>query len=200
MKSLYESILGSTNAGRESLIRAWLDEHNIKNYTINSKGEIDVNGRVDLRVYDFEVFPSYIQFGTVKGDFYWHDKIASLKGAHRKVEKSFFCDYANVTTLEGAPKEVGGSFYCRYNHLTTLEGSPMKVGGGFYCWKNQLKSLKGAPREVVGRFDCSDNNLTSLKGAPLKVNEFDCRNNDIQFSKDDVIKVCKVKLEKNIYV
>ena len=200
MKSLYESILSSTNAGKASLIRAWLDEHNIKNYTINDKCEIDVNGRVDLRVYDFEAFPSYIQFGTVKGDFYCHKTIASLKGATRKVEKTFFCDYTNLTTLEGAPREVGGGFYCRYNHLTTLEGSPVNVVGGFYCKKNQLKSLKGAPREVVGRFDCSDNNLTSLKGAPLKVNEFDCRNNAIQFSKDDVRKVCKVKLEKNIYV
>ena len=198
MKSLYESILSSTNAGRESLIRAWLDEHNIKNYTINNKGEIDINGRVDLRVYDFEMFPSYIQFGTVKGDFYWNDKIASLKGAPRKVEKSFFCSYTNLTTLEGAPKEVGGLFNCTNNKLTSLEGAPEKVGGGFYCWNNQLTSLIGAPREVVGKFDCSDNNLTSLKGAPLKVNEFDCRNNAIQFSKDDVIKVCRVK--KDIYV
>ena len=127
MKSLYESILSSTNAGKASLIRAWLDEHNIKNYTINSKGEIDVNGRVDLRVYDFEAFPSYIQFGTVKGDFYWHDKIASLKGAPRKVEKSFFCDYANLTTLEGAPKKVGGDFYCNNNTTKFTEDDVNKV-------------------------------------------------------------------------
>ena len=200
MKSLYESILSSTNAGKVSLVKAWLEEYGIKNYTINDKCEIDVNGRVDLRVYDIETFPSYIQFGTVKGDFYWHDKIASLEGAPKKVGGNFYCSNNNLTSLKGAPKEVGKDFNCSNNNLTTLEGAPMKVGGGFYCWKNQLTSLIGAPREVVGRFDCSDNNLTSLKGAPLKANEFDCRNNAIQFSKDDVIKVCKVKLEKNIYV
>ena len=91
MKSLYESILGSTHAGKVSIIKAWLDEHNIKNYTINSKGEVDVNEDVILSRRGLTEFPSYIQFGTVKGNF--------------------FCNNNNLTTLKGAPKKVGGGFF-----------------------------------------------------------------------------------------
>ena len=173
MKSLYESILSSTNAGKVSLVRAWLEEYGFKNYTINDKGEIDVNGRVDLRFYDIETFPSYIQFGTVKGDFYWHDKIASL---------------------EGAPKKVGGNFYCSNNNLTSLKGAPKKVGRDFDCYYNKLTSLEGAPREVGRSFDCSLNNMTIIEGAPREVGRgFRCINNSTKFTEDDVKKVCKVK-------
>ena len=35
-------------------IEAWCEEMGIKNYTINSKGEIDVDGRVDLNNKDFK--------------------------------------------------------------------------------------------------------------------------------------------------
>ena len=65
MKSLYESILSSTNAGKTSIIKAWLDEHNIKNYTINNKGEVDVDGDVNLAKRGLTEIPSFT-FNTLK--------------------------------------------------------------------------------------------------------------------------------------
>ena len=38
-------------------IKSWCDEMGIKNYTINSQGEIDVNGDVFLTHNDFEELP-----------------------------------------------------------------------------------------------------------------------------------------------
>ena len=140
MKSLYESILSSTNTGRVSLIRAlreWLDEYGVKNYTINGKLEIDVDGDVDLMRKRLKEFPSFIQFGIVKGNF--------------------DCSYNNLTHLRGAPKVVVGDFDCRYNNLTTLEGAPEKVVGDFYCSGNNLTSLKGAPENVGRDFVCGFN-------------------------------------------
>lgn len=118
MKTLYESILSSTNAGKKSLIKAWLDKNGIKNYTINSKGEVDIDGRVVLTNSHLSEFPNYIQFNIVKRDFY--------------------CSHNELISLRGCPREVGGKFDCSYNKLTTLEGSPEKVGGDFDCHNNVI--------------------------------------------------------------
>ena len=181
MKSLYESILSSTNAGKASIIKAWLDEHNIKNYTINDKGEIDVDGNVNLINCGLREFPSYIQFGTVKGNFFCNNNyITTLKGAPKKVGGDFECSYSELTTLKGAPKEVGGDFECSFNSLISLEGAPNVVDGYFDCSHNKIESLEGAPREVSGSFNCRNNKLTTLKGAPEKVGDwFHCDNNKL---------------------
>jgi hypothetical protein len=48
-------------------------------------------------------------------------------------------------------------------------------------------------------FDVDDNELINLEGCPNKVGEiFYCRNNKIQFTKEDIHKVCDVK--GNVYV
>ncbi len=95
-----------------------------------------------------------------------------------KVNGYFSCNLTKLISLKGAPKKVKGSFYCRLNELTTLEGAPREVGGDFYCTYNNLTTLKGAPREVGGNFVCFVNK--------------------IQFTEEDVRKICKVK--DNIYV
>ena len=155
MKTPYESILSSTRSGKAS-ITSWLDEYDIKNYILNARGEIDVDGDVDLSSKGLTEIPSFIQFGTVKGNF--------------------FCDLNRLTTLKGAPIEVSKVFDCSFNKLVSLEGAPLRVK----------------------YFDCSSNKLTSLEGAPKKADFFNCKNNTTKFSKDDVMKVCKV--EKDIYI
>ena len=220
MKSLYESILSSTNTGKVSLVKAWLEEHGIKNYTINSKGEVDVDGNVLLNGWGLKEFPSYIQFGSVKGNFFCNNNnLTTLKGAPKKVGGGFECKYNKLTTLEGAPRDVGVYFECSFNSLISLEGAPREVNSCFDCSNNNLTSLKGAPERVgmsfscrnnklttlegapekVGEwFHCDNNKLTSLEGAPKEANYFNCEKNTTKFSKKDVRKVCKV--EKNIYV
>ena len=220
MKSLYESILSSTNTGKASIIKAWLDENDIKNYTINSKGEVDVNGDVILSGRGLTEFPSFIQFGTVKGNFFCNNNnLTTLKGAPKKVGGDFECSYNKLTSLKGAPNEVGGSFDCSFNNLISLEGAPIEINSYFDCSNNKLTSLEGAPERVGMSFSCRNNKLTTLKGAPEKVgnwfhcnhnkatssegapkeaNYFNCEKNTTKFSKKDVRKVCKV--EKKIYV
>ena len=96
-------------------IEAWCDEMGIKNYTINTKGEINVNGNVNLyNKKDLKELP--YKFGKVTGFFsLTHNlSLTSLKNCPDYVGEWFACDKCpNLDSLEGCPKEVGGLFYCR---------------------------------------------------------------------------------------
>ena len=85
-----ESILNKSGVGKIYQIQSWLDEYGIKNYTINNKGEVDVDGDVNLMRKGLTEIPSFIQFGTIKGNF--------------------DCSYNNLMYLKGAPKKVSGIF------------------------------------------------------------------------------------------
>ena len=94
-------------------IEAWCEEMGIENYTINSKGEIDVNGGVNLFNSDFEELP--YKFGDVDGEF-------SLSGCK------------NLTSLKNCPDYVGNFFSCSLcSRLDSLEECPKKIMGCFYC-------------------------------------------------------------------
>ena len=94
-------------------IEAWCDEMRIKNYTINSQGEIDVKGNVDLDNTNFKELP--YKFGTVSGWFtLTHNKnLVSLTNCPNYVGRYFACNSCTrLDSLEGCPKEVDGNFYC----------------------------------------------------------------------------------------
>ena len=94
-------------------IEAWCEEVDIKNYTINSKGEIDVDGYVNLRNKDFEELP--YKFGKVKGGFTIEGckNLTSLKNCPDYVNASFDIDSCSqLDSLEGCPKEVKENFWC----------------------------------------------------------------------------------------
>ena len=94
-------------------IESWCEEMGIKNYTINDKGEIDVDGDVNLDVRDFKWLP--YKFGKVNGYF-------SLSGCK------------NLTSLKNCPNYVGEWFTCEgCISLDSLKGCPKKVMGSFYC-------------------------------------------------------------------
>ena len=97
----------------EQEIKSWCEEMEIENYTINSKGEIDVNGGVDLRFKNFKELP--YKFGRVKGYFDLDDckNLTSLKNCPNYVKGYFYCNQCtSLDSLEGCPKEVGDCFYC----------------------------------------------------------------------------------------
>ena len=73
-------------------IEAWCEEMGIKNYTINSQGEIDVDGYVNLDDKEFKELP--YKFGIVDGYF-------SLDGCK------------NLISLKNCPDVVRRTFYCR---------------------------------------------------------------------------------------
>ena len=94
-------------------IEAWCEEMGIKYYTINSKGEIDVNADVNLRNNNFEELP--YKFGKVNGyfDISGCKNLISLKNCPIVVNNSFDCSYCiNLDSLEGCPKEVKRNFWC----------------------------------------------------------------------------------------
>ena len=92
----------------------FLEEHGIKNYSINEDGIVDVDGNVNL--YDKNLTSIPIQFGRVSG---WFD-----------------CESNKLTTLEGAPQSVGDWFDCRNNKKKFTEQEVRElseVGGSIYC-------------------------------------------------------------------
>ena len=94
-------------------IEAWCEEMEIENYTINSQGEIDVNGDVWLVNKDFKELP--YKFGKVNGYFDMGNN-------------------PNLTSLKNCPNYIGGYFSCRKcTSLDSLEGCPKEVGSDFYC-------------------------------------------------------------------
>ena len=134
-----EDSLASYGVGQIHLIKSWLDEMGVKNYTINNDFTIDVKGHVYLDFKNLTKFPNYIKFN--------------------KVDKSFYCSNNQLTSLEGCPTSVGRNFFCYDNQLTNLEGCPTSIGGNFSCSHNQLTSLEGCPTSVSGYFSCSNNKI-----------------------------------------
>ena len=96
-------------------IKSWCEEMRIRNYTINSLGEISVNGNVDLGESNFKEL-SY-KFDRVDGhfDIGSNQNLTSLKNCPNYVRDSFACDFCpKLESLEGCPTKVGGDFHC-YN-------------------------------------------------------------------------------------
>ena len=124
-------------------IHSLCKKYDIRNYTINEDGSIDVDGNVYLNGKKLIELP--LKFGKVSGDF--------------------SCHFNNLTSLEGSPREVGGHFSCGYNQLITLEGSPLSVGGIFNCYGNKLTSLSGISKYISGGgIYCPYNKLRDVRG------------------------------------
>ena len=112
---LQESVVNEAKASRRE-IESWCDKMGIEDYTINSQGEIDVDGDVNLARETFKELP--YKFGTVNGYFSLREceNLISLKNCPNYITGSnMFNIYGciRLNSLEGCPKEVGGSFYCR---------------------------------------------------------------------------------------
>ena len=115
-------------------IEAWCEEMEIENYTINTKGEIDVNGGVLLGSKEFKELP--YKFGTVMGDF--------------EINKN-----KNLISLKNCPDYVWGYFSCRKcTSLDSLEGCPERVDKYFWCGECKRKFTEEEVRSLckVKRF------------------------------------------------
>ena len=141
-------------------------KYDIKNYTINEDGTVDVNGDVNLSFNKLTKIP--LKFGRVTG--------------------RFNCSDNRFTSLEGCPNWVGGNFTCNYNKLTTLEGGPNIVCGSDYrCASNALINFKGIPEHYEGDIWFSDNPVSKLiENIPIEkwnkfiywCNEYDAIDNE----------------------
>ena len=108
---------GVKKQSHEQEIKSWCEEMGIEDYTINSKGEIDVDNHVEFEFKennDFKELP--YKFGTVKGYFSLDGcrNLISLKNCPTKIGNSFYCnDCYQLVSLEGCPKEVDENFIIR---------------------------------------------------------------------------------------
>jgi len=142
-------------------------EYDIRNYTINSDGSIDVDNDVDL----FEL------------------NLTKLPLAFNKISGYFNCCNNKLTTLEGAPKYVGEHFMCEYNSLTSLKGGPDYVHGYYDCSNNKLTSLEYAPKNTMLSFYCNDNKIINFNNFDIKIErDFDIENNTISYFYNNFIK------------
>jgi hypothetical protein len=133
----YIQFLNESNQDIDSICK----EYNIKNYTINQDGSIDVDSDVYLSFKKLTELP--LKFRNVSGDFH--------------------CDNNKLTSLEGAPKWVGGDFWCNTNKLNSLEGCPKSVVGIFWCDNNQLKDVYGIKEGFrLGEFYISGNPVEEI--------------------------------------
>ena len=118
-------------------IESWCEEMGIKNYTINDKGEIDVDGDVDFR-YNKNLKELPYKFGRINGHFVLAKckNLISLKNCPDYVNSSFDIDFCiNLDSLEGCPKEVGSVFWCRHCKRKFTEEEVIswcKVKGNIY--------------------------------------------------------------------
>ena len=115
-KYINEAWSGVKQQSLKQDIEAWCEKMGIENYTINSKGEIDVDGGVYFNRSTFNTFEELpYKFGKVRGNFSLSDNknLISLKNCPYFVEHDFSCmDCSQLESLEGCPKEVIRCFYC----------------------------------------------------------------------------------------
>ena len=99
----------------EQEIKSWCEEMEIENYTINSQGEIDVDGSVNLKNKDFKELP--YKFGKVEGYFSLDGckNLTSLKNCPDRVYGDFDCSKCiKLNSLDDCPKAVVSNFSCEY--------------------------------------------------------------------------------------
>ena len=109
--------------------------YNIKNYTINPDGSIDVNTFVWLRYKELKKLP--LKFNKVNGDFN--------------------CNFNMMKSLEGSPIEINGYFDCGDNELKSFEFAPKIIRGSFDCSWNNIKTFEYFPNFVKEDFECYAN-------------------------------------------
>jgi hypothetical protein len=114
-------------------------EYNIRDWSINSEGLVDVNG--DVKLYNSGLNKIPIKFGKIIG--------------------YFDCSNNELKSLEGSPHTVVGDFDCSNNELKSLEGCTHTVGGNFYCQYNQLTIINDE-LEFVEYFDISYNPIDEV--------------------------------------
>ena len=193
MKTIKESILNSTKAGRNGLIDSWL-KNNVEidgTYIINWMGEIDVEGNVTVKEGLKEI-PDYIQFGAVTGTFYCvRNYLKDLKGCPKEA-KVFICDLSyNIASLEGAPVKVERINASHCPKLVSLSGAPVKVKQFVAHDNPSLKYLKEAPEYTEDFYVYNCVNLSSLEGSPKKTRWFDCSGAGKIKSLKGAPKICK---------
>ena len=94
-------------------IEDWCEKMGIENYTINSQGEIDVDGYVNLDGRNIKELP--YKFGRVASYFSVNNcSLISLKNCPDILYDFFDCNNnEDLDSLKYIPKKVDGNIHCR---------------------------------------------------------------------------------------
>jgi hypothetical protein len=120
MQTLKESILSSTNTGKDSIIRKkindWCNEHIDVDYTINSNNEIVIKkNQLHLLFDNYTELPEYIQFAD-------NDELILIIGLWQQ--------HIEITSLRGLPK-ICYEFRLKSN-VNELPSFEIKIKGRFF--------------------------------------------------------------------
>ena len=112
MKSLYESILGSTKAGKIQVIKDWCYENitcigmpgdDSNPYKIDDDGKIIPSypgNPINLKYWNGKSIPSYIKFGDFgRGNFFSSDALTELKNEQLPENCSIFYISGRIETI-----------------------------------------------------------------------------------------------------
>jgi hypothetical protein len=112
MKSLYESILGSTKSGKIQMIKDWCDENitcigmpgdGSNHYKIDDDGKIIPSypgNPINLKYWNGKSIPSYIKFGDFgRGNFFSADALNELKSEQLPDNCSVFYISGKIGTI-----------------------------------------------------------------------------------------------------
>lgn len=129
MKTLYESILGSTKSGKMQVIKDWCEENIAAPYTyIITSDEKIIPGYpgnpINLKNWNGKPIPSCIKFGNFgKGNFFPEDALSELKSEQLPDNCSIFYISGKIGTIP--PLRIKAQFgfsindFC--NKLTNIE-------------------------------------------------------------------------------
>ena len=153
---LTEGILDIEDNLDKSYIKTQIEEFIKENYWI--KGQLKMNSVNGIYMVDCtndvvvknkdikSLTNGFFEWGEVNGFFKcsYCDKLQSLEGAPKKVDKSFYCVGCNsLQSLEGAPEKVNRDFYCNVCiSLKSLKGAPKEVKRDFYCFSCKKQFTK----------------------------------------------------------
>jgi len=114
-------------------------QYNIRNYTINNDGSIDVSEFTNLSEKRLMKLPLKFNKITNGSDFYCsYNDLTSLKGSPVEVDGGFFCGQNNLTSFKYAPKIIRYSFNCSNNKINSFEYFPSYIGDLFVCLNNPI--------------------------------------------------------------
>ena len=112
MKTLYESILGSTKSGKFQMIKDWCDENitcigmpgdDSNPYKLDNDGKIIPSypgNPINLKYWNEKPIPSYIKFGDFgKGNFFSDTALAELKNEQLPENCSVFFISGKIGTI-----------------------------------------------------------------------------------------------------
>lgn len=135
----------------EEKVKKWLDNMNIKKYTINDNLTVDVDGDVSIVYQDLKSIP--VKFNIVKGDFN--------------------CYKNELTDYKGFPRIIGGSSDFSFNKMNSFIGFPEKIGLDFsYGYYDNVKKIYSESNPIKEIIDCLEGPFDICKMINY-INEYD---------------------------